>query len=45
MTELLDLLHTPWLGTAAWLWLSFLAIVIALLAFDLGILHLSLIHI
>lgn len=28
-----------WLGTPAWMWLGFLAIVIALLAFDLGVLH------
>ncbi len=39
MHPLLDFLSTPLLGTALWLWLSFLAIVIALLAFDLGILH------
>jgi hypothetical protein len=28
-----------WLGTPAWFWLSFLGIVVALTAFDLGILH------
>jgi tellurite resistance protein TerC len=28
-----------WLGKPAWMWLSFLAIVAALLAFDLGVLH------
>ncbi|MGL4318405.1 MAG: TerC family protein [Pseudomonas sp.] len=39
MNELLLLLNTPLLGTATWLWLSFLAIVVALLAFDLGVLH------
>ena len=38
--ELLDpLLHADVLGRPAWLWLAFLAIVVALLAFDLGILH------
>ncbi|WP_252275427.1 TerC family protein [Pseudomonas subflava] len=39
MGQLLEFLTTPLLGTATWLWLSFLAIVIALLVFDLGILH------
>jgi len=28
-----------WMGKPAWMWLSFLAIVAALLAFDLGVLH------
>lgn len=28
-----------WLGTPVWFWLSFLALVVALTAFDLGILH------
>ena len=32
-------LATDFLGTATWLWLSFLALVAALLAFDLGVLH------
>lgn len=32
-------LSTPFLGHALWLWLSFAVIVIALLAFDLGVLH------
>jgi tellurite resistance protein TerC len=39
MAQLLEFLTTPLLGTATWLWLSFLGIVIALLVFDLGILH------
>ena len=39
MEILLDLLYTPFLGTAAWLWLAFITIVITLLAFDLGVLH------
>lgn len=34
-----EFLHTPFLGHAAWLWLSFVGIVTALLAFDLGVLH------
>ena len=39
MENLLELLHTPFLGTAIWLWLAFITIVITLLAFDLGVLH------
>ena len=39
METIVDFLHTPFLGKATWLWLSFLTIVIVLLAFDLGILH------
>ena len=39
METILDFLHTPFLGKATWLWLSFLTIVIVLLAFDLGVLH------
>ncbi len=38
-TTALDLLQTPVLGTAAWLWLMFAGIVITLLALDLGVLH------
>lgn len=39
MHNLLSVLTSPMLGTATWLWLSFFAIVIALLVFDLGVLH------
>ena len=39
MENLPELLYTPFLGTAIWLWLAFITIVIALLAFDLGVLH------
>ena len=39
MSQLLEFLNTPMLGTATWLWLNFLGIVIALLVLDLGILH------
>jgi len=39
LETILDFLHTPFLGKATWLWLSFLTIVIVLLAFDLGVLH------
>ena len=28
-----------WLGTPAWMWVLFIAVVLALLAFDLGVLH------
>jgi tellurite resistance protein TerC len=32
-------LHAPFMGQATWLWLVFVAVVVALLAFDLGVLH------
>jgi tellurite resistance protein TerC len=35
----LSFLFVDWLGKPAWMWLAFLGIVIALLAFDLGVLH------
>jgi tellurite resistance protein TerC len=35
----LAFLFVEWLGKPAWMWLAFLAIVTALLAFDLGVLH------
>lgn len=35
----MDFLFLDWLGTPLWLWLSFLGLVVALTAFDLGILH------
>lgn len=35
----MDFLIGDWLGTPVWFWLSFIAIVIALTAFDLGFLH------
>ncbi len=35
----MEFLFTDWLGTPAWFWLSFLGLVAALTAFDLGILH------
>ncbi|WP_342644225.1 TerC family protein [Rhodoligotrophos ferricapiens] len=35
----MELLFADWLGTPAWFWLAFLGLVIALTAFDLGILH------
>jgi tellurite resistance protein TerC len=34
-----DFLYTSFLGQAAWLWLVFAIVVVALLAFDLGVLH------
>jgi tellurite resistance protein TerC len=35
----MDFLMMDWLGTPVWFWLSFLALVATLTAFDLGILH------
>lgn len=35
----MEFLSSDWLGTPVWFWLSFIGIVIALTAFDLGILH------
>lgn len=35
----MEFLTADWLGTPAWFWLSFLALVAALTAFDLGFLH------
>ena len=32
-------LHSDFMGTPAWIWLAFVGIVVALLAFDLGVLH------
>ncbi|MBP0632733.1 TerC family protein [Cupriavidus sp. AcVe19-1a] len=34
-----EFLHTSFLGQAVWLWLVFAGVVVALLAFDLGVLH------
>lgn len=39
MDSLVSFLATPFLGTAAWQWFAFLFIVLAILAFDLGVLH------
>src|SRR3546814_16243166 len=35
----MEFLFADWLGTPAWFWLSFIALVIALTAFDLGVLN------
>jgi tellurite resistance protein TerC len=35
----MEMLNALWLGTPAWSWLLFLAIVVVLLAFDLGVLN------
>ena len=35
----MEFLFNDWLGTPVWFWLSFIGLVIALTAFDLGILH------
>ena len=34
-----EFFQSPFLGQATWLWLVFVAVVVALLAFDLGVLH------
>lgn len=39
MPDAFDFLITPFMGAAAWLWLSFLIIVLLLLIFDLGVLQ------
>jgi tellurite resistance protein TerC len=39
MDLLLPVLTADFMGKPAWLWLTFMAIVVALLAFDLGVLH------
>ncbi|HWV08052.1 MAG TPA: TerC family protein [Pseudomonas sp.] len=39
MTALHAFLTTPFLGTPSWFWLAFITIVLALLIFDLGVLH------
>ena len=35
----MEFLTMDWLGTPVWFWMSFLGLVVALTAFDLGILH------
>lgn len=35
----MEFMHADFLGTAAWIWALFVGIVIALLVFDLGVLH------
>ena len=35
----MDFLFLDWLGTPVWFWLTFLGLVVALTAFDLGVLH------
>ncbi|MGL6042926.1 MAG: TerC family protein [Sandaracinobacteroides sp.] len=35
----MEFLMMDWLGTPLWLWLGFFGVVVALLAFDLGVLH------
>lgn len=39
MELLLNFLQADFLGKAVWLWLTFLGVVVTLLAFDLGVLH------
>jgi tellurite resistance protein TerC len=35
----MELLNSLWLGMPVWIWLSFLGAVLAILAFDLGVMH------
>ncbi len=35
----MEFLFADWLGTPAWFWLAFMGLVVALTAFDLGVLH------
>jgi len=35
----MEFLLAEWIGQPAWMWLGFLGVVVALLAFDLGVLH------
>ena len=35
----MEFLFADWLGTPAWFWMAFIALVVALTAFDLGVLH------
>ncbi len=35
----MELLSTLWLGMPAWIWASFIAVVLAILAFDLGVMN------
>jgi tellurite resistance protein TerC len=39
LENLVEFLHLPFLGKPAWVWLTFVTVVVALLAFDLGVLH------
>ena len=39
MELLIPFLAADFLGKPAWVWLTFVGIVVALLAFDLGVLH------
>ena len=39
MDLLISLISSPWLGLPVWVWLSFLAIVLIILAIDLGLFH------
>ncbi|MGD9550241.1 MAG: TerC family protein [Burkholderiaceae bacterium] len=35
----MELLYTAWLGMPVWIWLTFIAAVLAILTFDLGVMH------
>jgi tellurite resistance protein TerC len=38
-SRMLDFLYIAWLGKPVWMWLGFHALILGLLAFDLGLLH------
>ena len=35
----MEFFSTLWLGMPVWIWFSFIAVVLAILAFDLGVMH------
>jgi len=39
METIVELLHSPFAGKPAWVWLLFAGVVVTLLSFDLGVLH------
>ena len=39
METIIELLHSPFAGKPAWVWLLFAGVVVTLLSFDLGVLH------
>ncbi len=39
MELILEVLNTPFMGKATWVWLAFMGVVVTLLALDLGVLH------
>ena len=35
----MEFIYADWLGTPVWFWLAFIAVVLVLTVFDLGVLH------